>query len=128
MINKFFLIFLSIVLFSCQEDNSKSDLYVKSSREFITEDGPHIDHKYGSISEFKKQHFKIEYLNDTIYAQAIQSVNACGDAEGAVNLNGDTLILTTKERKEELCTSISWYKYEYWIRNKGNKKIIIKQR
>lgn len=128
MINKFFFILLSIVLISCLEDNSKSDLYVKSSREFITEDGPHIDHKYGSISEFKKQYFKIEYLNDTIYAQAIQSVNACGDAVGAVNLNGDTLILTTKEQKEELCTSISWYKYEYWIRNKGNKKIIIKQR
>lgn len=132
MTNRFYIIFLFGILSSCQgkpDDvkNDLNDLLIKTSKEFVTEDGGHIDDEYGSTQEFEKQNLKVEYFNDTIYAQAVQHINACGDAIAWIELNDDTLVLTTKEQKEELCASANWYKYEYWIKNPENKKFVIKQ-
>ncbi len=131
--NKFYLILLITFLISCQGqfselNNEKNNLLMKSSKEFITEDGGHIDEEYGSTQEFEKQNFKIRYLIDTIYVETVQYVNACGDAKAWIELNGDSLILSTKEQAEELCASASWYKYEYWIKNPKNRKFIIRQK
>lgn len=131
MINKVNLLFILTILVSCQliqndEESESNDLLIKSSKEFVIEDGGHIDHKYGSTQEFERQNFKVKYYQDTIYVQTIQYVNACGDAIAWIEINGDTLILTTKEQKEQLCNSAHWYTYEYWIENPDNKKYIIK--
>lgn len=133
MKNRHYILFLFIILVSCQEipnderDESNNPL-IKSSKEFVMEDGGRIDDEYGSTQEFEKQNLKIEYLTDTIYAEAVQYVNACGDAIAWVEFNGDTLILTTKEQNEELCASAYWYKYQYWIENPDNKKYVIIQK
>lgn len=133
MKNKHYIILLFIILVSCQdnpnvESDESNNPLIKSSKEFVTADGGHIDEEYGSTKEFEKHNLKIEYLTDTIYAQAVQYINACGDAIAWIELNGDTLIITTKELSEELCGSADWYKYEYWIDNPDNKKYVIIQR
>lgn len=133
-------IFYSFTLVSCQnkskanekkevleEDNIVSSLLIKSSRTFLTEDGGHIDEEFGSIQEFQKKKFKIEYFSDTINVQTVQYVNSCGNAIGWIDLKRDTLYLTTKEQSEKLCSSSDWYKYEYWILLPDSVNYIIKQ-
>jgi hypothetical protein len=104
---------------SCSGSNS---ILLKSSKEFVTQDGGHIDQKYGSIEGFQKSFFKVIFLKDTIYATAIQSVNACGNAKASIQIEGDTIILSTKEIMKVNCNSKNWHKYKYWIANPKNKK------
>jgi hypothetical protein len=114
---------------SCQVNfQDVDDRLIKSTKEFVAEDNGQIDDQYGTLQEYEKQNLKVEYLTDTIYAQAMQYVNACGDAVAWIEFKGDTLILTTKEQGEIQCTSASYYKYEYWIKNPKNKKFIIIQK
>ncbi len=129
---KSLLILFLIMITSCQTEKEINEFHpnnriIKSSSKFITEDGPHIDDEFGSTQKFEKHYLKIEYRKDTIYARTVQSVNACGNAQAQLVVIGDTIILTTKEISEELCTSTDWYFYEYWISNPENKKYIISQ-
>ena len=129
---KLTLSLLILTLFvSCNSDivsTASQKLLLKSSKEFITEDGGHIDLQYGSTQAFQKQHLKVKYLTDTIHAQAIQYVNSCGNATAWIELSGDTITLSIKEQSKLLCSSSDWYKYDYWITNPTNKKYIIKQK
>jgi hypothetical protein len=120
------------ILISCDSEvdskTEKATPLLKSTKVFVTEDGGHIDEEFGSTQNFEKTNLKIEYLTDTVYAQAVQYVNACGDAKAWVKIENDTIYLTTKETKEELCASAVWYKYEYWIANPKNKKYVVVQK
>jgi uncharacterized protein YfdQ (DUF2303 family) len=129
MNNKLLLFLFTTLLLSCQSNSryEGSDLLIKWAKEFVTEDDGSIDEEYGSLQNFVDQHLNIEYTNDTIYAQAMQYVNACGDAIGRIRFQGDTLILDTKETKNELCSSADWYKFEYWIYNPDNKEFVVVQ-
>ncbi len=127
----FVLLALGLLL-SCEfgqesDGNDPLELLIKSSDEFVVEDGASIDEEYGSTQQFQQHFFNVEYLQDTIYAEAILSVNVCGDARAAIKINGDTLFLTTQEQKETLCTSSNWHKYHYWIKNPTNKQYIVRQ-
>lgn len=113
---------------SCQVNfQDVDDRLIKSTKVFVAEDNGQFDDEYGTLQEYEKQHLKIEYLIDTIYVQANQYVNTCGNAVAWIEFKGDTLILTTKEQGEIQCTSGSYYKYEYWVGNPENKALVIRQ-
>lgn len=120
------LISIFFLIFSCNNNSGNSQL-LKSTQTFISEDGGHIDEKYGSIKQFQEHFFKVKYLKDTIYAQTVQAVNACGNAKAWIKIKSDTIFLTSKEVADELCASTNWNKYEYWIVNPENKKYIVVQ-
>jgi len=121
------IIFLVLFIFCIQCGNISHERLIKSSKEFITEDGGHIDEKYGSTQGFEKHFFKVKYIEDTIYAEAMQYVNACGNAIANINIKNDTIILYTFETSKVVCASANYYKFKYWINNPDNKKYIILQ-
>ena len=119
------LFLIAVSILSCQSKIETNEALLKSTKVFVSEDGGHIDEEYGSIEAFEKSYFKVEYLEDTIHAQAVHYVNACGDAIASFEFKNDTLILNTRETMEELCASADWYAFEYWIANPMNKKYVV---
>lgn len=113
---------------SCADKTNANtaNFLIKYSNEFVTEDGVSMDGYYSDREKFIKPYFSISYRNDTIVATTIHEINACGKTEGQIQISGDTLFLQTIHTSDEVCASVVFHKYTYYIRNTGKKKFIVK--
>lgn len=97
------------------------------SKNFVFSDGPQIEEEYGGLEKFFEKHFEVGYKGDTIFAEAIQYVNECGDAEGTIKINKSVITLSTHETKDILCSSGAYYLFKYVMLNPSGKRYEIGQ-
>ena len=89
------------------------------------EDGASATPFYIEHENFIKPYFKTLYQNDTIVVSTLMEVNSCGESIGDIKISHDTLYLLTKNVANEVCTSVVFKKFTYFISNPGNKQYII---
>lgn len=129
-----FILTTLLAFISCDQINSDKKLLTETKNKkligfktlFLAEHG---DHKYEDLEkELNKKNVEIKYINDIIYVSYLDELNACGQYDGNIEINGDTIKLIVDLISDEVCASTSIEKITFLIDNpNGEKKIIKKQ-
>lgn len=103
------------------EPKHKKLLGFKTS--FISELG---DEKYDQLEEkVYKNKKEIRYINDIIYVCYLDELNACGQYDGNIEINADTIKLKLNLISDEVCTSTSIDSVTFIIDNPDKKRKVI---
>lgn len=122
------LVFLSCNSISSekrQKNESSNNKLLGFKLSYLAELG---DEKYDQLQKkVKKNSVETKYINDIIYVFYFEELNACGQYNGNIEINADTIRLKVNLTSYEVCTSTSISKVTFLIDNPDEKnKIILK--